>query len=126
MKKIALLMAFFCLSTQAFWAKKCNNDNLRNGEVIGWNLERCINNNFWQIEIKFPRLFLDRCQAFPRSRVSSSFQRCINDNFRKIERAEPRVFAHPCNNFGRDQVGERYLKCINRNFQDIERDLRFL
>lgn len=118
-------MAFFCLSTQAYFSRTCSNSDLREGEVVSWRLENCINDNFWQIEIQFSRLYLDRCQAFPRTRVSSSFERCINKNFRKIEMAEPRIFARSCNNFGRNELGPRYLECINRNFKDIERDLRF-
>ncbi len=126
MKKILLLaLVFMAGSAHAIWLKECRNTNLRPGEVVSWNLERCVQDNFWYLEGEFDNIRLERCQSWPRDRVSFRFTQCIQKNFDELKWEVPSAFIRHCFVRGRDELTGQYMKCLNDNFDRLEREIRF-
>jgi hypothetical protein len=112
-------------SVQAIWLKNCRNTNLRTGEVVSWNMERCIQDNFWYLGGEFDDVRLERCQSWPKDRVSLRFTRCIERNFNELKWEVPSAFLRHCFVSARDELTPQYLQCVNGNFKRLEREIRF-
>lgn len=126
MKLTFLALAFaLSFSSHAIFLDKCQNTNLRQGQVVSWQFERCIERNFWFLEGEFDNVRFDRCDNWPQNRVGIRFTRCIQDNFRELTFALPSAFVRHCFQNGRDVLEPRFIKCVNDNFDRIEREVRF-
>ena len=115
----------FSFSSHAIFLRDCKNTNLRPGEVVSWQYERCIENNFWYLEGEFDNIRFERCDNWPSDRVGFRFTRCIQDNFRELTFALPTAFVRHCFQNSRDELEPRFVKCVNDNFERIEREVRF-
>lgn len=122
---VVLAAVVFSLSSHAIFLRKCQNTNLRPGEVVSWQFERCIESNFWYLEGEFDNVRFERCDNWPSDRVGFRFTRCIEDNFRELTFKLPGAFIRHCFQSGRDELQSRYIDCINQNFDRIEREVRF-